>query len=272
VFIRVHPLSHFWRHELIWAALLGALMIGLSLGLLGSGGSILTVPVLVLVLHRPEKIAIAESLGIVGGIALVGAMPYALRRQIHWKIVLTFGLPGMLGAYLGAIAAHGVDERVLLAIFAAVMLLASWMMLRGPKVVDGQAPRHTHLWQIAVDGLLVGALTGFVGVGGGFLIVPALVLLIGLPMRLAIGTSLCIIALNAVSGFFKHLHQLADAATSVDWNIIVLFLAVGVVGSFAGNLLGTKLNQQTLRRTFGYVLIAMSVLILTRNVWMPGIP
>lgn len=249
-------------------ALLGALVIGLSLGLLGSGGSILTVPVLVLVLGRSEKIAIAESLGIVGGIALAGAIPYALRRQIHWRSVLFFGVPGMLGSTIGAIASHHVDGRILMGIFAAVMLTAAWMMLRGPRLNENAKPRHTAIWQIAIDGFILGVLTGFVGVGGGFLIVPALVLLLGLPMRLAIGTSLCIISLNSVTGFVKHLNQLESAGLGVDWNIISVFLAVGIVGSFAGNLFGSKLNQQTVRRYFGYFLILMALLILTRSAWI----
>jgi uncharacterized membrane protein YfcA len=248
-------------------ALFGALAIGLSLGLLGSGGSILTVPVLVLVLGRPEKIAIAESLGIVGGIALAGAIPYGLRGQIHWRSVVFFGVPGMIGSTIGAIASHHVEGRILLAIFAVVMLAAAWMMLRGPRLGDNAKPRHSAIWQIAIDGLLLGVLTGFVGVGGGFLIVPALVLLLGLPMRLAIGTSLCIISLNAVTGFIKHHSQLHDAGLDVDWNIICTILAVGVIGSFAGNLIGAKLNQKTLRKFFGWFLIVMAVVILTRELW-----
>jgi uncharacterized membrane protein YfcA len=248
-------------------ALIGALAIGLSLGLLGSGGSILTVPVLVLVLGRPEKIAIAESLGIVGGIALAGAIPYGLRGQVHWRSVVFFGVPGMIGSTIGAIASHHVDGRILLAIFAVVMLAAAWMMLRGPRLGDSAKPRHSAIWQIAIDGLLLGVLTGFVGVGGGFLIVPALVLLLGLPMRLAIGTSLCVISLNAVTGFIKHHNQLHDAGLDVDWNIIIMILAVGVIGSFAGNFIGTKLNQRTLRQCFGWFLVAMAIVILSRNLW-----
>ncbi|HZW11028.1 MAG TPA: sulfite exporter TauE/SafE family protein, partial [Phycisphaerales bacterium] len=112
-------------------AFIGAVLIGVSLGLLGSGGSILTVPVLVYLLHRPEKAAIAESLAIVGGIALIGVAQYAWRRQTRWAYVLAFGVPGMGGAFLGALAARQVSGALQLAVFALVMLAAAWAMLRG---------------------------------------------------------------------------------------------------------------------------------------------
>jgi uncharacterized protein len=254
-------------------ALLGALAIGISLGLLGSGGSILTVPVLVYALHRPEKIAIAESLAIVGSIAAVSAIPYALRREVRWRRVAWFGGAGIIGAYFGAALSHPVSGAIQLAVFALVMLVAAAFMIRAPQARADAAPVDVSQpprirppgWIVALHGLIVGLITGFVGVGGGFLIVPALVLLGGLDMRRAIGTSLCIIAINAAMGFAKQLDGLTKLELPVDWKIIGIFIAVGSVGSFAGNFLGSRINQRLLRRAFGVFLIVMGAYILARQ-------
>lgn len=247
-------------------ALLGALCIGLSLGLLGSGGSILTVPALVYLVGHPEKQAIAESLAIVGGIAAVGAMPRALRGDVHWKSVILFGGPGMVGAAVGAWVSLFVAGWIQLLVFSIVMLSASATMLHGRgDVADGSIRPPRAAWKIMIDGLLVGGLTGFVGVGGGFLIVPALVLLGGLPMRIAIGTSLCVIALNCVVGFVQHARELPAQDQAVDWTVIAVFLAIGIVGSLAGNAIGTRIHQRRLRRWFGIVLLLMGAFVLAHQ-------
>ncbi len=201
------------------AALIGAVAIGLVLGLLGSGGSILTVPVLVYLVGVPDKVAIAESLAIVGLIAAVGVIPYARQKLVDWHSVLYFGVPGIIGTYGGAALARWVPGAVQLALFAIVMLLAAALMLRSKKVAtsSNQTRKRQPLWLIAIEGLFVGVLTGLVGVGGGFLIVPALVLLGGLSMRLAVGTSLMIIAAKSAAGFWKYLDVLAATNTYVDW-------------------------------------------------------
>ena len=256
-------------------AVLGALLIGLSLGLLGSGGSILTVRVLVYLLGRVEKLAIAESLAIVGGIALVGVAQYAWRGRTRWRYVLWFGVPGMGGAYLGAIAARHVPGALQLAIFAVIMLTAAWAMLRGgfgaKAAVTGtpeQAPPHLtgrRLAEVIAMGAGVGAMTGFVGVGGGFLIVPALVLLARLPMRDAIGTSLAIIVLNSLTGFLKHQRLLPELGLHVDWALIATFIAIGGVGSVAGGMVSARVNQKLLRKVFAVFLVVMGVFILVRE-------
>lgn len=242
-------------------ALLGALLIGLSLGLLGSGGSILTVPVLVYLLDQPEKLAIAGSLAIVGGIAAIGCLPYARQRQVDWRSVLWFGLPGMLGTWLGALVSQWLSGALQLALFATVMLLAAWLMANPPQL-DQRAARRAG-WKIAVDGLAVGVLTGLVGVGGGFLIVPALVLLGGLGMRVAVGTSLAIIALKSVTGLVGYIQLLGIAA--IDWKLIGIFTGIGVVGSLVGNRLANRLPQQKLRRVFAGFLVVMAIFILVRT-------
>lgn len=243
--------------------MLGALLIGLTLGLLGSGGSILTVPVLVYLLGQPEKVAIAGSLAIVGGIALFAALPYARQRSIDWRSVAWFGIPGMAGTWGGAWLAQFVSGALQLAVFALVMLAAAWSMARSAPAAPAAAPRAAPL--IVADGLAVGALTGFVGVGGGFLIVPALALLGGLPMTLAIGTSLVIIALKSAAGFWKYLDVLAAGGLALDWGVIAAFVAVGAVGSLLGNRLAHRLPQATLKRGFAGFLVVMAAYILWRT-------
>ncbi len=248
---------------MIWA-LLGALAIGLSLGLMGSGGSILTVPVLTLVLGQEEKVAIAGSLAIVGGIALLAGLPYARQRLVDYRSLVFFGLPGMAGSYLGATLAGFVSGSLQLVVFAGLMLVAGVMMLRPPRLVEGLTRRRA-IWKIAIDGVVVGMITGFVGVGGGFMIVPALVLLGGLPMSKAIGTSLFIIALKSASGFVKYLDVLDDLGLSLDWQVIGIFTALGIVGSFVGNLISTRVPQAALRRGFAIFLFVIGTFIVLRS-------
>jgi uncharacterized membrane protein YfcA len=242
----------------------GAIAIGLSLGLLGSGGSILTVPVLVYLLGQDEKIAIAGSLFVVGTIALVGSLQYVRVGLVDWRNVFVFGVPGMLGTYLGALTAAFVPGILQLAFFSLVMLLASYMMLRPVSLTDAvSAPRAT--WKIAADGLVVGVITGLVGVGGGFLIVPALVLLGGLAIHTAVATSLVIIALKSYSGFYKYLDVLDTQNLELDWRTLLLVTALGIMGSFAGAKIAKRLPQEKLKKGFGFFLIVMGIYILARS-------
>ncbi|MEM6338051.1 MAG: sulfite exporter TauE/SafE family protein [Bacteroidota bacterium] len=254
-------------------ALLGGLAIGLVLGLLGSGGSILTVPVLVYLADQPEKVAIAESLAIVGAIAAVGVLPYARQKLVDWHSVVYFGVPGIAGTYGGAALAKWVPGPAQLALFSLVMLGAAGLMIRGSRTLnhtgstrktDDSSSRQAS-WKIATEGLVVGVLTGLVGVGGGFLIVPALVLLGGLPMRTAVGTSLLIIAAKSLAGFWKHTDVLAEAGQFVDWRLIGAFALIGITGSFAGNRLSQRVPQAKLKRGFAAFLLVMGTIILVRE-------
>lgn len=258
-------------------ALIGALGVGISLGLFGSGGSILTVPVLVYVLEHPDKVAIAESLAIVGSIALLGAIPYARAGLVEWRTAILFGLPGMVGTYGGAWLGGLVAGYVQLLVFALVMLLAAqrmWSRSRAQAKVagGGETPQESDaakrpVFKIAIDGLWVGVLTGFVGVGGGFLIVPALVLLGGLPMRRAVATSLVVIALKSAAGFWKYLGVLAGAGAGVDWTVIGLFVLVGFFGSLAGKAISGRVNQAALQRGFAVFLVVMALFIIGKEGW-----
>ena len=252
----------------MWLAWLGAAAIGLSLGLLGSGGSILTVPVLVYLVGQPEKVAIAGSLAIVGGISLIAALPWTWKRQVDWRNVAWFGVPGMVGTWMGAWLSTWLSGALQLLVFAVVMLLAAAMMLRPPKAlaagpadvdgaVDATAAPPRKVGRIALDGLIVGVVTGLVGVGGGFLIVPALVLLGGLALHRAIGTSLWIISLKSFSGFAKYTSVLAGAGLALDWRLIGVFTAIGAGGSLLGGRVARRLPQAQLQRGFAVFLLLM---------------
>jgi len=265
-------------------AWLGALGIGLTLGLLGAGGSILTVPVLVYLVGEPPKAAVAESLAIVGAIAAVGALPYARKRLVAWPTVLLFSLPGMMGSYVGAVAAKYVSGHVQLTAFSVVMLVASLLMMRPQggnrgtgdetatqPIASKPVRKKSSLaafadgMMIGVEGFAIGIATGFLGVGGGFLIVPALVLLVGLPMHLAIGTSLATIALNSAIGFYKSSQLLPVLQLRLNGVVIASFVVVGVGGSLIGSAICHRLPQQRLRRLFAWFVLVMGVYLLWRN-------
>ena len=248
---------------LVWP---GAIAIGLSLGLLGSGGSILTVPVLVYLAGQEEKVAIAGSLAIVGLIALAAVIPYLRRGLVDWRSVMLFGIPGMIGTYGGAWGSAFVSGTVQLAGFAVVMLLAAGLMLRNSNPVCATPTlRREAAWKVISEGLVVGVVTGFVGVGGGFLVVPALVLLGGLTMQQAVPTSLVIIAIKSFVGFWKYTEVIAAEHLSLDPVIILAVAAVGVIGSWIGSAVAFRLPQEVLKRAFGVFLVVMGGLILVQS-------
>jgi uncharacterized membrane protein YfcA len=250
---------------MVWA-LLGALLIGISLGLLGSGGSILTVPVLIYLVGEPEKVAIAESLGIVAAISVVGMIPYAVRKEVDWKSVIFFGIPGMAGTYGGAALSSYLSGTTQLLIFAVVMILAAGMMIKNGDAADPQKKLNVSKYLLVAEGLVVGVITGLVGVGGGFLIIPALVLVAGLDMRVAVGTSLFIIAAKSSLGFYKYLDVLQSESLDVNWELLGIFTVVGIIGSFVGGRVGRYVPQKTLKKGFGYFLVVMGVYILGSNI------
>ena len=248
---------------LLWP---GAVAIGLSLGLLGSGGSILTVPVLRYLVGQDEKVAIVGSLAIVGVIALVGSYSYVKARLVDWRTVVLFGVPGMAGTYAGAWASAYVSGLLQLSVFAVVMAVAGYFMLKPMACEDAQRNKHAGqrraMWRVGADGVVVGAITGFVGVGGGFLIVPALVVLGGLPMLGAVATSLVIIALKSGVGFLKYQDVLALQGLQLDYSVIALISLLGIVGTFVGAQMAQQLPKEKLQMGFGAVLMVMSVYIL----------
>lgn len=253
----------------MFVILFGALIIGLTLGMLGSGGSAITVPLLIYLVGHGTKESIAESMAIVGLISIFAAIPYAKSNQIDWRSVWGFGLPGMLGTFIGAYLGGISSEALQLVVFAFVLIAAAYSMLRKSRVPGKQSEEsdmvRPPMRVVAMQGIVVGCLTGFVGVGGGFLIVPALVLLGKLPMRLAIGTSLVIIIFNAIVGFAKYEHYLLSHGTSVDIQTILAFAAIGVVGSIIGRNINARLNQQVLRQVFACFLVVLGSFVMLRE-------
>ena len=238
-----------------------AALIGLSLGLLGGGGSILTVPVQVYVLGFAAKPAIAMSLPVVGVTSLVSAALRWRLGNVRVRTALTFGLLAMAGAFSGAKLAVLMSGTAQLALLAVVMLAAAGSMLRGGAVPAAATAAPTpRLALIVPVALGVGVLTGLVGIGGGFLVVPALVLLAGVPMREAVGTSLLVIAMNSVSGFAGYL-----GTVTLDWSFLAGFTTVAVIGALAGTALVTRVPQATLKRAFALFLLVMGGFVLYQN-------
>ncbi len=246
-----------------------ALLVGLVLGLLGGGGSVLTVPILIYALHIPVKPAIAMSLCVVGLVAFIGFISHWRQGTIAPKVAFIFGPFAVVAAFVGARIAHHISPKVQLVTFAIVGLAGSALMLRGgfrrTKERAGKEEYHFHHDRrmdilLALQGLGVGLLTGIIGVGGGFLIVPALVLVARLPMRLAIGTSLLVITMNALSGFAGYVGHV-----DIDWTLVTWFTVVAAIGSIFGTIVSKRVPQQRLRQVFGYLMIVVSLYVLYRR-------
>ena len=235
-----------------------AALIGASLGVLGSGGSIVTLPVLVYVARVPAKEAIGMSMAIVGATSLVGAVIHWRAGTIAFRALLSFAATGMVGAFVGSAGTHLLSRRALLLLFAGVMLAVGGFMLRGAIRVRHQD--RCYVPRCLLVGFAVGVLTGFLGVGGGFLIVPALVYTAGLDIRKAGGTSLAVIALNSTTGLLGQLRYV-----NVDWSLLGSFLLFAILGMLGGIALARRLDERLLRRLFAMALIAIAAVIGTLN-------
>lgn len=239
-----------------------AVGIGISLGLLGGGGSILAVPLLVYVANLPAKEAIATSLLVVGVTSAVGVIPHARAGRVRWRTGVIFGLAGMTGAYAGGRLAGYIPASVLLGGFAVMMLATAAAMIPGRRSHAGKpVPHELPFVRVVVDGVAVGLVTGLVGAGGGFLVVPALALLGGLPMPVAVGTSLLVIAMKSFAGFAGYL-----SATSIDWTLAAAVTAAAVLGSLAGAKLAGRIREDLLRKAFGWFVVAMGSFVLAQQI------
>ncbi len=238
-----------------------ASLIGVSLGFFGGGGSILTVPLLVYVFGLDPKVAIASSLPIVGIASLAGAARHWRSGNVRPREGLYFGAAGMCGAYAGGRASALLDGGLLLLLFAAMMILTATAMWRGRKVPSsGAAGGARSPWRLVLQGLSVGIFTGLVGAGGGFLIVPALVLWADLPMAAAVGTSLFVIVLQTSAGFAGYLSHV-----EVAYSLIASISAIAIVGSWAGARLANRVDPASLRRAFAAFVMVMACAILYRE-------
>lgn len=242
-----------------------SIAIGVLLGLLGGGGSILTVPMLVYMAHLEPKAAIATSLLAVGATSAVAILPHARRGNVCWGAGAAFGTASMIGAYGGGRLAAWVPGHILMLLFAGMMLATGGAMLlkrqqAGPEPANSCPGKGWVLLAIALLGIAVGALTGLVGAGGGFVVVPALGLLVGLPMRGAIGTSLLIIAANSFAGLAGYLSHVR-----IDLEFAGAVTAVTVLGSLIGGWLAPKVSAAALRRGFALFVIAVALYLLQRE-------
>ncbi len=240
----------------IAVALAAAVAIGLALGLLGGGGSILTVPILVYLAGVEPKTAIAMSLAIVGASAAVGLIPHARRGNVRWRTGLIFGAAGMAGAYTGGRIGAFLPDAILMGAFALMMIATAIVMLR-PRSISGppQPLAKRPIAKIIAEGTAVGLITGLVGAGGGFLVVPALVILGGLTMPAAVGTSLLVIALKSGAALAGHL-------ATINWTLTLAITALAIAGSLIGARLACHVNPHTLRKAFGWFTITIGTGVL----------
>jgi uncharacterized protein len=260
-----------------------AILIGTSLGLIGGGGSILTVPVLVYVAGISPTLATAYSLFIVGSTSLVGAGTNLFKKMVHIPTAIIFSIPSFIAVYavrkyvvpaipdtVFSIGSLAVTKNIFIMIFfASIMLIAAISMISNKKREienDDISNIQFNYPLIVIEGFVVGALTGFVGAGGGFLIIPALVMLAKLPMRLAIGTSLLIIAIKSLIGFTGDVQNLS---AQIDWILLGSFTSAAILGIFIGTYLSKFIKAETLKKGFGWFVLVMAIYILTKELVFP---
>ncbi|WP_178983699.1 sulfite exporter TauE/SafE family protein [Winogradskyella helgolandensis] len=259
---------------------IGALIVGLVLGLIGGGGSILTVPILVYLLGFSPIAATGYSLFIVGSTALVGTFRNIKKNTIDFKTAIIFAIPSIFTVFMvRRIVVPNLPEELfsigdftltnslfIMLLFAIIMLLAGWSMIKS-KVINSETTikifDNSHYFAIGTQAIGIGALAGLVGAGGGFLIVPALVLLVKLPIKKAISTSLFIIAIQSLIGFLGDLND----TTTIDWQFLITFSLISIVGIFIGLALSKKISAKRLKRGFGYFTIIMAVYIIFKELF-----
>jgi hypothetical protein len=253
-----------------------AILIGVSLGLIGGGGSILTVPVLVYILGVDPVLATAYSLFVVGSTSLVGAGTYMKKGLVNYKTALVFAIPSFIAVFLTrkflvpalpdplfTVGEAIITKNIgIMVFFALIMLAASFSMIKGKKGGDAADEEEVkfNFPIIALEGSVVGVITGIVGAGGGFLIRPALVLLAKLPMKMAVGTSLLIIAAKSLIGFLGDL-----SSQTIDWQMLLIFTSLSIVGIFIGSALSKKINEKILKTGFGWFVLVMGIYIITKE-------
>lgn len=262
---------------MIIAGYIASLLIGLSLGLIGGGGSILTVPVLVYLFGIDPVLATAYSLFIVGATSLVGAFPKYKNGEINLKTAIIFGIPSIISVYatrafivpaipteVFTIGSFVITKAILMMmIFAVLMVFASVSMIKDNKNQEHTGEQVFNYPMILLEGMVVGILTGLVGAGGGFLIIPALVIFSKLPMKQAVGTSLLIIAAKSLIGFTGDLGK-----QTMDWQLLISVTILAIIGIFMGNLLGKKVSANSLKKGFGWFVLIMGIYIIVKELFL----
>ena len=250
---------------------LAAILMGLSLGLLGGGGAILTVPILVYLFHIDPVVATAYSLFVVGSTALFGGINYYKKGEVDFKTGFTFAIPSFLGVFLTRLLVipniptsiinigdfELTKPLLIMTVFSVIMLLASISMIR-PKKINSNEVKVIKPYSLPIQGLVVGCIAGFVGAGGGFLIIPTLVIVVGLPMRRAVGTSLFIIAAQSLLGFLGDVqHQ-----DNIEWVLLLKIVAISLIGLIIGINLSDKVSEKKLKKGFGFFVLIIGIIIL----------
>jgi len=253
-----------------------SILIGVSLGLIGGGGSILTLPVLVYLLHIDPVLSTAYSLFVVGSTSLVGSASFMKKKLVNYRAAVVFAIPSFTTVFLTrkylvpmipdplfSVGTFDMTKNMgIMIFFALIMLAASYSMIRKATVeeTNGEEEVKFNYPMIAIEGGLVGILTGIVGAGGGFLIIPALVLFARLPMKMAVGTSLLIIAAKSLIGFLGDLSNL-----TIDWNFLLVFTSLSVVGIFLGSYLSRFISGDKLKTAFGWFVLIMGTYIILKE-------
>lgn len=256
-----------------------AVLIGVALGLIGGGGSILTVPALVYLFSIPPVLATAYSLFIVGATSVVGSFSYFKKGLINIKTAIVFGIPSLLSVYFTrAYIVPAIPEVVfemnnftvnksmlLMLVFALLMVFASYSMIKSPpkELEISKEKQRFNYPLILLEGAIVGMLTGLVGAGGGFLIIPALVILSKLPMKEAVGTSLAIISAKSLIGFLGE-----KTGSAIDWPLLLSITSLAILGILIGTLLSKKINGNKLKPAFGWFVLFMGIYIIVKEMWL----
>ncbi len=254
-----------------------AIIIGLVMGLIGGGGSILSVPIFVYIFGFDAVTATSLSLFVVGVTSSVGSIGFIKHKLVDFKTAFIFGIPSILGVIFSRrlvlpnlphyiIHKYGITltkDMFLLLLFAILMLIASFKMIRKIERVRKRHDNETNYTVLISQGLLVGIITGLIGAGGGFLIVPALVMLLGINMKRAVATSLFIISMNSILGFLSTLKMVSH-----DWNFLLIFSALSVVGIFIGIAISKKMDGRKLKPLFGWIVLVMGIFIIIKEVFL----
>ena len=260
---------------------IASVLIGISLGMLGSGGSILTVPVLVYLMHIDPLLATTSSLFIVGTTSLVGGLRAYSKKLVDFRAITEFGIPSIFSIFITrhyilpalpdnmfSLGTTDISKSMfLMVVFALLMLLASVTMIRNTdneqKAADSESSRQNKVFPLVILGILVGFVTGLLGAGGGFLIIPSLVLFLRLPMKIAVGTSLLIIAINSLFGFLFSLKQF-----EYNWTVLIVFTILAIGGIFFGSKIAEKIPGSSLKKGFGWFILAMGIYIIIKEIFL----
>lgn len=257
--------------DLQYIGYFASILMGLSLGLIGGGGAILTVPILVYLFHIDPVVATAYSLFVVGSTALFGGLNYFKKGEVDFKTGITFAIPSFIGVFLTRLfVIPNIPHKIfnfagleltkpllIMSVFSIIMLLASISMIKPKKVIIGEV-KNKKPYTIPLQGFIVGCIAGFVGAGGGFLIIPTLVIVVGLSMRKAVGTSLFIIAAQSLLGFLGDLQQ----QIYIEWPLLLKIVGMALFGLFFGIKLSDKISEIKLKKGFGIFVLLIGIIIL----------